>query len=157
IPLTPIFVIPYLLAIFSWLITIIYVNLWQKKSAAINFDIKLIAAGILSSVIYLVIPTFVNRVVVNGNDIFSNILKAIYSNDESFSAAPSGHTFYTVLCLITLNKLLPKYKVLWFAIAILIILSTLFIKQHNILDAVLGILFALIISFLVDKIKVGED
>jgi len=156
IPLLPIFAIPYLLSWVFWLGTIFYVNIWQKRSTAINFDIKLIAAGVFSSIIYLIVPTFASRAVVAGSDVFSNLVRMIYDNDRSYSAAPSGHTFYTVLCLIALNKLAPKYKILWFVITAVIILSTFFIKQHNILDALLGIVFALAISYFTDKIKTGD-
>jgi len=156
IPLLPIFAVPYLLSWVFWLGTIFYINLRQKKSTAINFDIKLIAAGVFSSIIYLIVPTFASRAIINGSDVFSNLVKMIYDNDRSYSAAPSGHTFYSVLCLIALNKLAPKYKILWFIITAVIILSTFFIKQHNILDAISGILFALVISYFTDKIKIGD-
>jgi len=50
-----------------------------------------------------------------------------------------------------LNKIYPKYTLVWFAIAALIIISTLFTKQHNILDVLLGIVFALVIKFALEK------
>lgn len=152
IPTIPIFVVPYILAFVFWWGSVIYINLKRTRNQAVTFDLKMLAAGIFSSLIYLIIPTFVSRVVITGNDIFSNMIKDIYANDRTYSAAPSGHTFYTLICLITLNTLVPKYKKLWITISVLIILSTFFIKQHNVLDAVIGAIFALVISIGIDRI-----
>ena len=148
IPLVPVFVIPYLFGIVFWIFSIIVINLKGNKEYAIRFTVVMITAGILSILIYIIFPTFVVRPEVVGTDIFSSLIKLVYINDNVYNAAPSGHTFYTVICLIGLYKLLSRYRFLLTTISILIILSTLFTKQHNLLDVVTGLLFALGIYFL---------
>jgi len=143
IPITPVFVIPYLFGIVFWIFSIIYINLKANKEYAMRFNIMMITAGILSALIYIFIPTFVSRPEIIDTDVFSNILKLVYLGDNVHNAAPSGHTFYTIICFIDLYKMFPKHRFTITAISILIILSTLFTKQHNILDVITGFLFAL--------------
>lgn len=148
IPLVPIFVIPYLSGIIFWISMIVYINIRAKSRTIKRFNTAIISASILSVLIYILLPTFVNRPQIVGTDIFSNILNWVYSNDRIYNAAPSGHTFYTLLCFLTLWKVVPKHRIIWVVISILIIASTLFTKQHNLLDVILGIVFALIIYLL---------
>ncbi|MEI6462692.1 MAG: phosphatase PAP2 family protein [bacterium] len=151
IPLIPVFVIPYLFGLLFWFSTIVIVNLKADKSYARKFNIVVIVASVLSVIIYLVIPTFVIRPEITGTDFFSSILNLVYSNDRVNNAAPSGHTFYTLLCSLGLYRIFPKQKYLWIIISILIISSTVFTKQHNIMDVVLGLLFGLVIYRVVNR------
>lgn len=148
IPLLPLFVIPYLFGLIFWIFTILKINLSKDERLIKEFNLMLIIASIVSVAIYILIPTFVTRPVVTGTDIFSDILRFIYSNDQVYNAAPSGHTFYTILCFVGLNRLVPGKKYLWGILSILIIISTVLTKQHNFLDIVIGIVFALGVIFL---------
>ena len=148
IPLIPIFVVPYLLGIIFWFFSIIFINLKGSPKAVRQFNLMIISAGILSVLIYIFVPTFIIRPEVASSDVFSAILNLVYANDRVYNAAPSGHTFYTVICFLNLYKLLPNQRVLWAIISILIISSTVLTKQHNILDIVFGMIFALGIYFL---------
>lgn len=141
IPLMPIFVVPYLLGILFWIFTIIYINIKAKKKAAQFFNLVFVSAGILSVLIYVFVPTFVSRPEITNVDLFSTILNFVYANDKVYNAAPSGHTFYTIICFLGLNKLAPKLTLVWSIISILIISSTVLTKQHNILDIFFGIIF----------------
>jgi len=148
IPLLPLFVIPYLFGLIFWIFTILKINLSKEEKLIKEFNLMIILASIVSVTIYVLIPTFVTRPVVIGTDIFSEILRFIYSNDQVYNAAPSGHTFYTILCFVGLNRLLPERKYLWGILSILIIISTVLTKQHNFLDIVIGSIFALGIIFI---------
>ena len=152
IPLLPIFVVPYLFGLVFWLYSIVKINISKDEKLIKEFNITFVLASILSVIIYVLIPTFVTRPVVIGNDIFSNILNLIYSNDHVYNAAPSGHTFYTILSFIGLNRLIPSKKYIWGILSVLIIVSTVLTKQHNFLDIVIGIVFALGILFVSKKI-----
>jgi len=145
IPLTPVFVIPYLSGLLFWLATVIYINLKQVGEQVLRFNFMMILAGILSVLIYILLPTFMNRPAIIDNDIFSRILSWVYATDRAYNAAPSGHTFYTIICFLALWKVAPKYRTVWTIISILIIASTLFTKQHNVLDVLLGTGFAMLI------------
>lgn len=151
IPLISIFVVPYLFGIIFWVSTIIYINL-KRADLAKQFNIVIITASILSVLIYVFYPTFVNRPEITGTDTFSNILSWIYANDRVYNAAPSGHTFYTLLCLSTLWKALPRQRIFWAIISTLIVASTVFTKQHNLIDVFAGVAFAVLIEFLIVKL-----
>lgn len=152
IPLIPIFTIPYLIGIIFWPFSIIYINLKGDKTHVKRFNIAIISASILSVLIYVIYPTFVVRPEIANADIFSNILSIIYANDRAFNAAPSGHTFYTILSLTGLWGLMPRYKAILFILAALIIAATMFTKQHNFMDIIAGFIFAAIIFVISNKI-----
>jgi len=152
IPLLPIFVIPYLFGLVLWLFSIIKINLSNDVKLIKEFNLMIVLASVVSVIIYVLIPTFVTRPVVLGTDIFPNILNFIYSNDHVYNAAPSGHTFYTILSFVGLNRLIPDKKYLWGILSVLIIISTVLTKQHNFLDIIVGIVFALGTVFISKKI-----
>ena len=152
IPLLPLFVIPYLFGLIFWIFTILKINLSKDEKLIKEFNLMIILASIISVAIYILIPTFVTRPVVTGTDMFSEILRFIYSNDQVYNAAPSGHTFYTILCFVGLNRLIPGKKYLLGILSVLIIISTVLTKQHNFLDIVIGIVFALGIIFVSRKL-----
>ncbi|MEP7103576.1 MAG: phosphatase PAP2 family protein [Candidatus Dojkabacteria bacterium] len=148
IPLISVFIIPYLIAPVLWIGFIIYANFKFERNNIKRINISFILAGVISSLIYIFIPTFVSRVEVHSNNFFSNLVSWLYANDNAYNAAPSGHTFYTVLCYLFLRKLYPKYNLGFLIVASLIVLSTLFTKQHNIADVIIGIIFALFVYFI---------
>ena len=91
------------------------------------------------------IPTYVLRPEILSIDTLSNLIKTLYANDNIYNAAPSGHTFYTLLTSLFLTQIFPKQKVIIWILSLLVIVSTVLTKQHNILDVVLGIVFGLMI------------
>lgn len=151
IPLIPAFVVPYLLTIPVWMVTVFYANFKANQRAARNLNLQIITAAVVSTIIYILIPTFVERPLLANNDIFSQILNLVYANDRAYNAAPSGHTFYTLICLFFLAKQLPNKRIIWITGCLIILLSTVLIKQHNILDIFLGIIFAVLIHLAFSK------
>jgi membrane-associated phospholipid phosphatase len=149
IPLIPVFVVPYLLALPLWILSVIFFNYTQAKSVALRFSLGFIIAALLSAVIYIIVPTFVSlRPEIVGNDLLSVLLRNLYANDLAYNAAPSGHTFFTVLWFLVVYRLKPGLWWLWGIISATIIVSTLFTRQHNLLDVVAGIIFAFICDYL---------
>ncbi|MEJ6488050.1 phosphatase PAP2 family protein, partial [Nostoc punctiforme UO1] len=70
----------------------------------------------------------------------------IYSKDYPYNCFPSLHNALSVLSFFYWVQVLPKFKWIIGIFVLLIILSTLLIKQHYIPDVISGILLA-IISF----------
>ena len=89
--------------------------------------------------IYLFFQTTVPRPPVPGNDIWSQLVRSMYSFDNPFNAFPSIHvlTSYSLLkgCYDTPELSLLLRGGVGIA-SLFIILSTLFLKQHTILDAI---------------------
>ncbi len=140
IPLAPVWIIPYL----SGLALFILVLLWayRKMPSAMYASFvttNLIAAGVAYT-IYLVYPTFVLRPTITGTDTLSRWMAWLYAADRAYNAFPSSHTFYTVIAWLYLWGWQPRLRIIATVMAILIILSTLFTKQHHIPDLVAGVI-----------------
>ena len=107
IGLQPIFSAPYLLFIpVFWLFfLLIFLKNRQFKALAVT----IIIVYTFSYIIYLFYQTKVTRPVIFENDIFSRLVKAIYSHDNPYDAFPSLHSsLATVFCSIFLADSLKK-------------------------------------------------
>lgn len=140
IPLAPIWIIPYLGGLGLFILVLLWA--YQKMPsdtfaafAASNF----IAAGVAYT-IYLVYPTYMLRPTITGTDVFSLGVKWLYASDRAYNACPSGHTFYTVIAWLYLWHWQPRARTVTTVMAALVILSTLFTKQHNVLDLIAGLI-----------------
>lgn len=73
---------------------------------------------------------------------------------------PSIHCLYAYLFLFsaidTKDKTSIWYKIIICILAILIVLATMFIKQHVIIDAVASIMIAIIVWGITNKFKLYE-
>ena len=140
IPFIPVFVLFYILW-YPVVITPFILTLKDKtlfKKTAFSFSI----IAVCSFAVYLIYQTEITRAVISSTDIFSRMVSYIYLHDMPINCFPSLHVSGSVLanlCVMNFNK---KFAVFMIPITILIVLSTLFIKQHFVLDVVGGILLA---------------
>lgn len=145
IPFIKAFIIPYHI----WYAFIIYglVYLLFKNRRAYYKTVIALCIGVsICYVIYSFYQTTVPRPELVGNDFLIRIIRATYINDAPYNCFPSIHVYTTSLMFIELNsegefKLFGK--ILSSVLGGLIILSTLFIKQHFILDGLSGIFLAI--------------
>lgn len=78
------------------------------------------------------------------------LLNFIYSSDKAMNVFPSIHVYNSIVCAVALLKCKEfkgKHWMTFLAItsAVLISLSTMFIKQHSILDVLAACILALVI------------
>jgi membrane-associated phospholipid phosphatase len=106
--------------------------------------ISFLTATIISYIIYLTLPTFVIRPEVRSQDYLSKAIVVLYQNDYPHNAAPSGHTFYTLISFLYIKLWHPKFQGISLTIALLIIASTLLTKQHYVLDVISGLILGFI-------------
>lgn len=142
IPFLKVFAVPYSIWIFY-----IYVCLFYFFKKDINVYYRSLLTYIISAlicyVIYSVFQTTVPRPLVIGSDPFSELMRYIYNRDQPFNCFPSIHCFssYMVMRMVWTSSFRNKWNVtLITGMSSLIILSTLFVKQHVIMDA-LGAFF----------------
>lgn len=147
IPRLPVFTIFYL-AFLPWLWGVIFYSFIKNKSFR-PLAISLIVVNLIASLVYIFFQTYVPREVINSNDIFSDILKFIYSNDQAYNGFPSLHSALSTV--IAVYFVMTKNKYAWAAIliAILIVASTLFTKQHFVLDVVSGVGLGWVVTWVV--------
>ena len=144
IPLYPPAVIPYLLGDILFIGFPIWVALRVKPREFEAYAVSLIFATMVSYFVYLIFPTFVVRPEISSTDVFSKMLIIIYQTDKAYNAAPSGHTFYSVLSFLYLRRWKPNYWPIWIVATLLILASALLTKQHYVLDIVFGLALAIL-------------
>lgn len=141
IPLIPIFSIPYILYIPFLVITLSYFIFFTRLFKRIS--ISFVFCQIIASLFYFFYQTHVPRPSIKDTDIFSQLVLFIYSKDEPYNCFPSLHVALSVISFLYWIKIFPNMKWLMGAFVLSIILSTLFVKQHYILDVISGVLLAI--------------
>ena len=141
-PLRPTWVVPYLLSLLWWVGCFVWATFRMPDKLFRAFAISTIAVMLTSYVVYILYPTYVVRPTVQGADWPHRLVAMLYANDQVNNAFPSGHTYNTVLVALFWSRWQPKRRWLWWAIAAVILLSTLYTRQHNLPDLVGGIAFA---------------
>ncbi len=97
-----------------------------------------------------------------GENIFVDLVRMIYQVDTSTNVLPSMHVFTTMAVASSLDRCrsLKKYRgfrrAVW-GLSILIILSTLFVKQHSAIDMFSGILLYGGIYWLLYRKEIGRQ
>lgn len=93
------------------------------------------------------------RMEITNNNIFSNIVKRLYTTDTNTNVFPSIHVFNSIgvfVALIKSERLKNNIiKVASGLLSVSIILSTMFLKQHSVLDVIGGITLGAVMYVLV--------
>ncbi|MCR5692206.1 MAG: phosphatase PAP2 family protein [Eubacterium sp.] len=128
-----------------------------NRDNAENFY-KFISTDILSRLVclcfYTALPTIYTRPEIVGNGFWEKGMRFLYNLDAPSNLFPSIHVLVSWLCFVGIRKSdqIPKlYKVFSALMAIAVWASTLFTKQHYIIDGAAGILLAELLYFLNQK------
>lgn len=143
IPLWPVWAVPYVLALVWWLSALIW---GAARLDDRRFTLLVTAALIMvlsSDIVYVLFPTYVERPELVGEGWAMGLMRMIYSTDRSYCALPSGHTYNTTLIALIWWPTHPRLRWYLAASVLVVILATWFTRQHNLLDAVFGLLWAL--------------
>ncbi|SFG20699.1 hypothetical protein [Oribacterium sp. WCC10] len=136
LPFLPVFVIPYILSYIQWIIGYI-----QIARVGQRYSLKVFTGEIISKLMvclfFIFFPTTMRRVTVEGMDIFSRLVSLIYRLDAPTNLFPSIHCLESYICMraaLEIKSFGKGYKLMMVIMSMLVFLSTLFIKQHVILD-----------------------
>jgi len=155
IPFCEIFVVPYLL----WFLYIPFVFIVIFFTSKNEFY-RLCAYEFIGMTIALLVCT----IFPNGHDlrvdptirdnIFMDLLSSIYTNDTSTNVLPSIHVFATITAHICLTKSISMQRHKYICRAsliftVLVFLSTVFLKQHSIIDSICGALLSCILYIVI--------
>lgn len=151
IPFCEYFIIPYFLWFVYIAFTIIYFIFFCKDQDERKRYIYSFCAGMtMFLLVSYVYPNGHNlRPELTGDSIFIRAVKLLYWIDTPTNILPSMHVFVTVACSIALlrQKSLCSRKGfapgVWIC-GILIILSTLFLKQHSVVDVILALILNIV-------------
>lgn len=137
IPLVPFFIIPYIGYFFIVIASVIL--LWNTPLID-GFLKSYIVSYIIAAIFWYLFPNGVARPVITKTDPFSRLTKFIYSHDDDTNGFPSAHVFASLICSYFLTMAFPANGVLIWSSGLLIIISTLLVKQHYILDILGGVI-----------------
>jgi hypothetical protein len=162
IPFMSIFIIPYILWYVYMFIFLVY--LWFKNTKVYVKTIFMIVIGeLICFIIYFFFQTTVSRPDIQGDSPLTVLVQWIYKNDRPYNCFPSIHVLTTFAIMLASLHIKNKHLITNICIHVLgtlIIISTLFVKQHVILDMVgsmflvtflYGITFELLIFRLGEK------
>lgn len=135
-----------------------------------RFTLSMTLTLVLAVIVFFLFPTHIDRPVVVGGSLADQLVRAIFRIDPPYNCLPSIHVAFSVLTCIEWDRWLRgahpvtsglfrsarfSLRVANIAVAVLICLSTLFIKQHYSPDLAGGIAVALI-ALLVVSIVTGD-
>jgi membrane-associated phospholipid phosphatase len=141
IPFTKIFVLPYVYW-FAYIFIILLFFAVTDYKQYYRLLMSIIAGMFICIIIFYFFPTTVPRPDLEGNDGLSNMVRYVYGHDNPYDCFPSIHVLNSIIVTLFFYKYY-KGKILS-SLAVVscvsITLSTLFIKQHYVLDAVASII-----------------
>lgn len=147
IPIIPAFLVAYL-GLF-WLMVIggiTWVMLRHPASLG-RLCASIIVANLIAFSVYFSFQTMVPRTVDPGMGFFADALRWLWQRDHMYSAFPSGHTYTTIIMTWFLWQVVPRWwKAALVINAALILLSTLFLHQHVVLDVAGGIVLGVAVA-----------
>lgn len=141
VPFVPFFIIFYLL---GSLLVVAPVFIIKDKREFYMLLLSYLIMSTISFSLFLITPIQMIRPEPAGSDIFSKLVIFQQNLDPPFNTFPSLHVsqdFFAFLIIRRYNKKIGNYII---PLIVLIILSTMFVKQHNFIDVVGGIVVALI-------------
>lgn len=163
IPFNELFIIPYFLWFIYIFVTVAYFFL-KSKQDFYKCCAYLFTGMTICLIIYTVFPNGQQlRVDLNSlgrHNIFIDVLSNLYSFDTATNVFPSIHVFNSIGAFIAINKSERLHKIKWLQwftliLTVMICLSTVYLKQHSVLD-VIGALVLNTIMYLIVYVPAWE-
>lgn len=147
-----IFVIPYV----YWYVYIIVgfiIILIRSRQDYMRVFLSFFIGMFICYLIYYVYPTEISRPIVENNNILNGLVNIIYSADKPVNCFPSLHVLTTYF-VIRYTKYKHSKKVFYYTqvMGVLIILSTVFIKQHFVLDIIGAIILCEVVMLFIKRV-----
>lgn len=164
IPFNEFFLIPYALWFAYIALTIIYF-FFHSKDDYFKCCAFLFTGMTICLIIYTIWPNGQNLrpTTFERDNILVYLVKKLYQTDTSTNVCPSIHVFNSIGAHISIihSERLKKHKIvktISFLLMILICLSTVFLKQHSVLDGICAVILCMVMYLLIyvpdyEKIK----
>ncbi len=145
IPFVKWFILPYM----SWM-PLIYIYLlflcFKDRARYLHTMTAYFIGVMISNVIFIFYQTTVPRPEIDGTGILTYFVQFVYQHDQPYNCFPSIHALSSYLLFLSVVRSRTiKSAALKTVISVwtwLIIISTVFVKQHSILDVAAGIILA---------------
>lgn len=164
IPFCRFFIIPYYFWFFYVTGTILWIGIIKPQDEEYKRLIFNLGAGmIMFLIICLIYPNGHHlRPVVPVRDVFSQAVRYLYSIDTPTNILPSLHVYNSVACSIALYRAASKEnkkmsRIIVTIISVLIILSTMLLKQHSVVDVILALILSEVTHHFIYRYKPEMD
>ncbi len=142
-PIWTVWVLPYVSCYILWLTGFAWIIFKTEDQKFRSFLAACLLTFGLGALTFIFFPTYVKPIALQGNDIFTLLLRIFHEQTGRYAALPSGHVYITTLLALFFGHWHPRHRFLWIMILVIVSLSTLFTGQHYILDVLGGYLAAL--------------
>jgi membrane-associated phospholipid phosphatase len=139
LPLVPEFVLFYLLGYFFVFVPCFAVRGRRNFQGAFVVFCAMLAVAFL---VFRYFPVAMPKVYATGSDWFSRLTRFQQDLDTSYNTVPSLHVAANVYAFALIHWQRPDLSRWWLPVPVLIVVSTLFVKQHLVIDVITGILLA---------------
>ena len=137
IPVISAFVIPYVSLrpfLYGSLVLFLLFRVRVFRSAALS----MIVVFAVSYLFYFFLQSFIERPTLTGDDLLTGMIRDVYASDQPFNDFPSLHASLSTLVAVHWLRVSGRIGVPVAIWAALIVLSTVFVKQHYVADMVAG-------------------
>ncbi len=159
IPLVPWFVYPYFLTFPVGIVAFFYMA-YSNKKALFNLFLTLVISYAISGIIYFFWQTEMIKPVLEANSFTEKFLLWTWGSCNPTCCFPSQHCFMAIAtiiaCLSSGKKMNIFFKIFAIIMGILIILATVFLKQHFVMDFVASLVIMVPIYFTVKLCNFGN-
>ena len=151
------FVKEFIYAYILWFPYMVGATLWlvvRDKRAFIRYAVLAMISMTACYVVYFLFPSGqeLRPAAVEGKSLAAFILRIIYSADTNTNVFPSMHVVGTIVAMAGLwdtDSISRRMKWVWMVAGVLIIVSTVFVKQHSALDVIAGVVLCAVVYPLV--------
>ena len=144
IPFVPAWSVIYLGCYVFWGVNYILATR-QKKEIWFRFATADYLSRVICALFFIFLPTTNVRPEVSGHGLPDELMRFVYRMDDAANLFPSIHCLVSWFCVIGVRARadIPKwYRIFSYIAAFLVFLSTLFTKQHYIIDVIAGVILA---------------
>lgn len=128
-----------------------------NKSIFKNLITSMLLGALFAQITFIIYPTMLVRPIVEINSITDWLLNFTYKTDSpAVNCLPSLHCIYCFIIIFFItkcNNINYKKKIFIIIISLLIVISTLFTKQHIIEDIILSLIYTIIAISIVNMNK----
>lgn len=155
IPFCEYFIIPYLLWFLYIAASCVFMMLYSTDSEFIRFALSLIIGMSAALIICMIYPNGITlRPHYIPDNLCGKLVKLLYHTDTSTNVFPSIHVYNSLAVHIALNRCstLKDHRGVRLAslvLCVLIIMSTVFLKQHSVTDVVGGIVLTAVLYIII--------
>lgn len=142
IPLVPVFAIPYLVFFPLFWLAVLYSFITNRGFVQLALTAILVYA--CSDLVYAIFQTFAPRPDVTAGGLLPDLVRFIYAHDSPYNDLPSEHASSATILVLYSFAIRYRWRALVLVFSVVVISSTLLVKQHTIAGMLGGVSLAVV-------------